>query len=201
MCAVSDDCHIPPRPSPLTLNAAEAGDQIARRRWPPCPGKWSQCGCTLLPSPDRRERASAKNPWNRPLCTSCNLMLCVYASAFLGGSVAKEPACQCRRRGFNPGLGRSPGERNGNPLQYSCMENPMGRGAWQATIHGAPKSWTGLGDMHPSALHCLFLGDGCIHFAAFMPMTWRSHAWRTNSSHRQISADLLLYSLVPKSQY
>ena len=41
-----------------------------------------------------------------------------------------------------PGLGRSPGEGNGNPLQYSCLGNPMDRGAWQATVHGVAKSWT-----------------------------------------------------------
>ena len=44
----------------------------------------------------------------------------------------KEPACQCRRHGWNPASGRSPGEGNGNPLQYSCPENPMDRGAWWA---------------------------------------------------------------------
>ena len=43
-----------------------------------------------------------------------------------------------------PGLGRSPGEGNGNPLQYSCLENPMDRGAWWATVHGVAKSQTGL---------------------------------------------------------
>ena len=41
-----------------------------------------------------------------------------------------------------PGLGGSPGEGNGNPLQYSCLENPMDRGAWQAIVHGVAKSWT-----------------------------------------------------------
>ena len=41
-----------------------------------------------------------------------------------------------------PGLGRSPGVRNGKPFQYSCLENPMERGAWQATVHGVTKSWT-----------------------------------------------------------
>ena len=41
-----------------------------------------------------------------------------------------------------PGSGRSSGEGNGNPLQYSCLENPMDRGAWQATVHGVPRSWT-----------------------------------------------------------
>ena len=45
-----------------------------------------------------------------------------------------------------PGLGRSPGEGNGNPLQYSCLENPMDRGAWWATVHGVAKSWTWLSD-------------------------------------------------------
>ena len=43
-----------------------------------------------------------------------------------------------------PGLGRSPGEGNGNPLQYSCLENPMDRGAWRATVHGVAKSRTQL---------------------------------------------------------
>ena len=44
-----------------------------------------------------------------------------------------------------PGLGKSSGERNGNPLHYSCLENPMERGAWQATVHGR-KGWTQLSD-------------------------------------------------------
>ena len=43
-----------------------------------------------------------------------------------------------------PGLGRSPGEGNGNPFQYSCLENSMDRGAWRATVHGIIKSRTGL---------------------------------------------------------
>ena len=41
-----------------------------------------------------------------------------------------------------PGSGRSPGEGHGNPLLYSCLENLMDRGAWQATVHGVPKTWT-----------------------------------------------------------
>ena len=44
--------------------------------------------------------------------------------------------------GSIPELGRSPGEGNGNPLQYSCLENPMDRGAWQATVHRVTQSWT-----------------------------------------------------------
>ena len=48
--------------------------------------------------------------------------------------------------GSIPGLGRFPGDGNGNPLQYSCLENPMGGGAWWTTVHGVAKSWTQLSD-------------------------------------------------------
>ena len=54
---------------------------------------------------------------------------------FLGGSDSKASACNVGDPGSIPGLGRCPGDRNGNPLQYSCQENPMGRGAWWATVH------------------------------------------------------------------
>ena len=50
-------------------------------------------------------------------------------------SVGKESACNAGDLGLIPGSGRSPGEGNGNPLQYSCVENLMDRGAWQATVH------------------------------------------------------------------
>ena len=59
---------------------------------------------------------------------------------FPGGSDGKEFACNAGDQGSIPGLGRSPGEGNGNPLQYSCLENPMDRGAWLATEHGVSKS-------------------------------------------------------------
>ena len=61
--------------------------------------------------------------------------------------------------GLIPGLGRSPGEVHGNPLQYSCLQNSMDRGAWQATDHGVTKSWTGLcTHAHCYYCHyCLFL--------------------------------------------
>ena len=55
---------------------------------------------------------------------------------FTGGSDGKESACNAGDLGSIPGSGRSPGEWNGYPLQYSCLENPMDRGAWQATVHG-----------------------------------------------------------------
>ena len=59
-----------------------------------------------------------------------------------GDSDGKESACSKGDQGFSLWLGGSPGEGNGNPLQYSCLENPMDRGAWQATMNGVTKSWT-----------------------------------------------------------
>ena len=54
----------------------------------------------------------------------------------MGGSNGKESACNVGDPDFIPGMGRSPGERNGYPLQYSCLENFMDRGIWWATVHG-----------------------------------------------------------------
>ena len=61
---------------------------------------------------------------------------------FPGVSDGKEPACSARDQGLIPESGGSPGEGNDNPLQYSCLENSMDRGAWWATVHGVAKSWT-----------------------------------------------------------
>ena len=61
---------------------------------------------------------------------------------FPGGSDSKEPACNEGDPGLIPGLGRSPGEGNGYPLQYSFLENPMDRGAWQDTVSRITKSQT-----------------------------------------------------------
>ena len=58
---------------------------------------------------------------------------------FSGGSDGKESACNVGDPGSIPGSGRSLGEGTGNPLQYSCLDNPMDRGAWLATDHGVTK--------------------------------------------------------------
>ena len=63
---------------------------------------------------------------------------------FPGGSDGKESACNVEDVSSIPGLGRSPGEANGYPLQYSCLESPMDRGAWWATVHRVAKSQTQL---------------------------------------------------------
>ena len=70
-----------------------------------------------------------------------SLSLHSYKS-FSCGSEGEESACNVGDPCLTFGLGRSPGEGNGNPLQYSCLENSMNRGAWQATVHGATESWT-----------------------------------------------------------
>ena len=63
---------------------------------------------------------------------------------FPGDSAGKESACNAGDLGSIAGLGRSSGERNSNPLQYSCLENSMTKGRWQATVHGVTKSRTQL---------------------------------------------------------
>ena len=71
----------------------------------------------------------------------------LYDMSFPGGSIGEESSCNAgdaglipeSRAGLIPGSRRSPGEGNGNPLQYSCLGNPLDRGAWQATVHGVRK--------------------------------------------------------------
>ena len=70
----------------------------------------------------------------------------VTSMGFPGGSEVKVSACNAGDQGSIPGSGRSPEEGTGNPLQYSCLENPMDGGAWSATVHGVAKSQTRLSD-------------------------------------------------------
>ena len=77
------------------------------------------------------------------------ILYCTYMPNFKSTQKeedSKESACGVRDQGSIPGSGRSPGEGNGDPLQYSCLENPMGGGVWQATVHGVAKSQTRLSD-------------------------------------------------------
>ena len=77
-------------------------------------------------------------PWRHWAMSSPRLYL-AYTQVcwgFLDGSDGKEFACNAGDLGLIPGSGRSPGGGNGNLLQYCCLENPMDRGAWQATVHG-----------------------------------------------------------------
>ena len=72
---------------------------------------------------------------SKRLLTSWHLLTC----GFPRSSVGKESACSAGDPGSIPGSGRSPGEENGNPLHYSCLDNPVDRGAWQATAHGVTR--------------------------------------------------------------
>ena len=82
----------------------------------------------------------------RPLVQKAgNKGLVNILKGFPGSSVVKNPPANAGDTGSIPVLGRSPGGGQGNPLQYSCLENLMDRGTWQATvIHGVTKSWTRL---------------------------------------------------------
>ena len=79
-----------------------------------------------------------------PLLFTSLLSLAICKAAFPGGSEVKASACNVGDLGSIPGSGRPPREGNGSPLQYSCLGNPMDRGAWQATVHGVAKSRTRL---------------------------------------------------------
>ena len=81
-----------------------------------------------------------KIPWRRVRLLSPVLL------GFPGGSDGKESACSAGNLGSIPRSGRSPGGGHGNPLQYSCLENLLDRGAWKATVRGVTKSWTQLSD-------------------------------------------------------
>ena len=79
---------------------------------------------------------------NCKLISKCSFkpFIVMCHAGFPGGSTIKNPLANEGNASSIPGLGRSPGERNGNPVHYSCLGNPMDRGGWQATIHGITKS-------------------------------------------------------------
>ena len=86
--------------------------------------------------------------WNDPHLFYFYIGVYTYIGiyTFPGGSDGKESACNAGDPGLIPGLGRTPGEGTGNPLQYSCLENSMERGVWWATVHGVTESQTRLSD-------------------------------------------------------
>ena len=88
------------------------------------------------------------------------LLLLLLFYCFWTSLMAQASAYNARDPGSIPRLGRSPGEGNGNPLQYSCLENPMDGGAWSATVHGVAKSQTRLSDFtHSLRLFCKGTGS------------------------------------------
>ena len=78
----------------------------------------------------------------------------IYKVTFPGGSDGKESACGAEHPVLIPGSGRAPGGENGNPLQYSCLENSMNRRAWRVTVHGVIES-----DMTEQLIHTHIQSD------------------------------------------
>ena len=82
----------------------------------------------------------------------------------------QDTTCNAGNVGLIPGSGRSPGERNGNPLQYSCLGNFMDRGTWKATVHGVAKSQTGLSDFTFISLSAIrVVSSAYLRLLIFLP--------------------------------
>ena len=123
---------------------ASAADQTMEKGPAPRP-LTEESGCPQVPrglggpgwvqGSERRRSKGSSILHSVPLPTHTD-----FWKGFLGGSVVKKTAHQARDVGSIPGYGRSPRGGNGNPFQYSCLENPMDRGAWRATVHGVAKS-------------------------------------------------------------
>ena len=98
--------------------------------------------------------------------TAFHMMYSAYILCFPGGSEVKASACNAGDLGLIPGVGRPPEERNGNLLQYPCLENPIDRGVWWATLHRVAVTHTRLSDyicMHPSLTIMLFEVHTCCN--------------------------------------
>ena len=90
--------------------------------------KWKQCQTLFFWAPKSLQ-----------MVTAAMKLKDAYSLGFPGGAEVKASACNVGDLGPIPGSGRSPGEGNGNPLQHSCLENPMDGGAWWATVHGSQR--------------------------------------------------------------
>ena len=115
---------------------------------------------------------------------------------FPGGSDSKMSACSVGDPGSIPGSGRSPGEGNSNPFQYSCLENSMDGGAWWATVHGVAKSQTQLSDFSffLSFIHSFFLfHDVLKQLSSFQLIFIISLRWSLYHSHESGCRQVFLF--------
>ena len=106
-------------------------------------------------------------------------VIVLFILGFPGGSVGKESACNMEDMGLVPGLGRSPGGGHGNPLQYSCLENPVDRGGWWAAVLRL-QSWTGLND---KAQHTTFFISVSLYFLFIKLLTVFTHSFTEFVEH------------------
>ena len=119
---------------------------------------------------------------------------------FPSGSDGKESACKVGDPGSIPGLGRSLGEGNGNPLYYSCLENSMNRGAWRATVHGVTKSWTLLTErlIHTHTHTHTRMYRSC-YISLFAAYLWFSSFVLVDSSYHLVSFSPSSVPLLPST--
>ena len=101
------------------------------------PGKNTGMGCHFLLSGIFLTQGSNPRLLSLPSCRQI-----LHHWGFPGGTCGKEPACQCRRQGFDPWVRQFPGGGHGNPLQYFCLENRMDRGSWRALVRTVAESDT-----------------------------------------------------------
>ena len=99
---------------------------------------------------------------------------------FCVGSAGKESTCNAGDLGSIPGLERSPGERHGSPLQNSCLENPMDRGAWWVTVHGVAKSQTRLNQL---STHVVLNFLSSFYFFLLLCFSFFIHSWFLTRLH------------------
>ena len=109
---------------------------------------------------------------------------------FPGGTVVKNPPPKAGDSGSVPGLGRSPGEGNGNPLQYFCLENPVDWGAWQIAVHEVAKSWTQLSTCVHTCTHTHTHIFSCI-------LTWQKGEGREEVTCSLVSFLTVSFMRIP----
>ena len=131
------------------------------------------------------ESCSLKNRWS---------LWCVRG--FPGSSVVKNSlanAGDSRDPGLIPGSGRSPGGENGNPLQYFCLENSMGRGTWQATVNEIAKSWTRLTDCTTTC--CLFCRNNLYYGV------WIISQFLKKDTRKKVFVHIHMYTRITRKTY
>ena len=116
----------------------------------------------------------------------CEIRMISKSTGLLCSSNSKESSWSTGDPGLIPGLGRSSGEGNGSPLQYSCLENLMDRGAWRATVHGITKSRTRLSDWAEIEHTWMTLG-----------VTQNTHLWTIHTTFTRWCTTLKIFTIWP----
>ena len=133
--------------------------------------------------------------WVGKICWRTDRLSTPVFSGFPCGSAGKESTCNAGDLGSIPGLGRSPGEGKGNPLQYSWLENPMDGGAWWATVHRVTKSQTRLSNFTFFHFHLLQY-PGLENSMESMGSQRVEHDWVTFTWHQSCSKNIRKVKIV-----